>query len=209
MMPYQNVKVQIVDLPPVGREYMESWVPGIVRNADLALLVANLASDEVLEETEYAIQRLYEAKVDLVEKVIKKFRPDGTAQVKTRMVCTHADDPDAQAAMDLLKEEFGERFPLWSVATGNPPDMASLAENIFQALEIVRVYTKSRGKPPDRSDPVILPAGSTVMDFACEIHKDLGRNLKYARIWGSEKYDGQKVTREYKLMDEDVVELHD
>ena len=34
MMPLDNVQLQLVDLPPVSREYMEPWLSQVVRNAD-------------------------------------------------------------------------------------------------------------------------------------------------------------------------------
>lgn len=46
------------------------------------------------------------------------------------------------------------------------------------------------------------------MDMAERIHKDFAHKLKYARVWGSNKYDGQKVTRDYVLQEEDIIELH-
>ena len=60
----------------------------------------------------------------------------------------------------------------------------------------------------DRDSPVILPQGSTVEDFAGSIHKDIRRNLKFAKIWRSAKFDGQRVSRDYVLQEQDVVELH-
>lgn len=209
MMPFENIKIQLVDLPPIGREYTESWLPGVVRNADLALLVMNLASDDVLEETEFVVQRLLAGKVELVKEVTLRLKPDGTAQVKTCLLATHADHPDAAAVLELVNEAFGGRFPLWTSSIADPAGLAELPSKIFTALDIVRVYTKTPGKPPDKSDPVILPRGKTVLDFAEQIHKDFVQNLKYARVWGTNKYDGQKVPRDYVLVDQDVVELHD
>lgn len=60
----------------------------------------------------------------------------------------------------------------------------------------------------DRGSPVILPQGSTVEGFAGSIHKDIWRGLKFAKIWGSAKFDGQRVSRDHVLQDQDVVELH-
>ena len=34
MMIFENVRLQLVDLPPISPEYTESWVPQIIRNAD-------------------------------------------------------------------------------------------------------------------------------------------------------------------------------
>jgi ribosome-interacting GTPase 1 len=40
------------------------------------------------------------------------------------------------------------------------------------------------------------------------VHKDFAVRLKFARIWGKEKYDGQMVQRDYVVQEEDVIELH-
>ena len=79
---------------------------------------------------------------------------------------------------------------------------------VFSILDIVRAYTKAPGKAADLNDPVILPKGRTVLDFAAQIHKDFVHRLKFARIWGKEKYDGQMVQRDYVLKDGDVIEMH-
>jgi ribosome-interacting GTPase 1 len=36
----------------------------------------------------------------------------------------------------------------------------------------------------------------------------MGRRLKHALLWGSGKFDGQTVGREYVLGDGDVLEFH-
>ena len=46
------------------------------------------------------------------------------------------------------------------------------------------------------------------MDFARQLHKDFAENLKYAKIWGRDMYDGQKVQRDFVLREGDVLELH-
>ncbi len=45
-------------------------------------------------------------------------------------------------------------------------------------------------------------------DLASKIHKDFLEELKYARVWGKQVYDGQMVQRDHVLQDGDVVELH-
>ena len=72
----------------------------------------------------------------------------------------------------------------------------------------MRAYTKTPGKQPDFNSPVYLKRGMTVLDFAREIHKDFAENLKFARIWGEGKYDGQSVNRDHQVNDGDVIELH-
>jgi ribosome-interacting GTPase 1 len=79
---------------------------------------------------------------------------------------------------------------------------------IFDNSGIIRVYSKKIGKPPDLKTPFTIPSGSNVLDLASEIHKEFVANLKYACIWGSSKFDGQRVQKDYVLHDRDIVEYH-
>jgi hypothetical protein len=75
-------------------------------------------------------------------------------------------------------------------------------------LSVIRVYTKTPGKPADYESPFSLPAGATIEDLATRIHKDLVKRLTHARIWGTGVHDGQSVGRDHILADKDLVELH-
>jgi ribosome-interacting GTPase 1 len=79
---------------------------------------------------------------------------------------------------------------------------------IFDSLDIIRVYTKPHGGKPDFDEPVILKKGSTIEDAAESVHKDFRRRMKFAQIWGSGKFDGQRVKRDHVLDDGDAVEFH-
>jgi ribosome-interacting GTPase 1 len=87
-------------------------------------------------------------------------------------------------------------------------NLDELKKEIYQILGIIRVYTKIPGKEPDRTEPVILKRGSTVEDVALSIHKDFVAKLRYAKIWGSGKFDGQMVKRDFLINEGDVIELH-
>jgi hypothetical protein len=79
---------------------------------------------------------------------------------------------------------------------------------IYRFLNVIRVYTKQPGKPPDLTSPFTCPVGSTLVEFAGLVHRDFAENLKSARIWGTGVFDGQTVKRDHVLHDKDVVELH-
>jgi len=64
------------------------------------------------------------------------------------------------------------------------------------------------GKNPDMKAPFILSKGGTVQDLAQKIHKDMAKKLKFARVWGSVKYAGQSVPKDYELRDKDIVEIN-
>ncbi len=208
MMPFENIQVQLIDTPAVARDYMESWLPGVVRNADFALIVVSLAGDDPLEDVDAVLERLRERKVELVREEARRYSPDGYVRVRAMIAATHLDMDGAKENLEILNDLYGGRFSISSLSPQSGEGVEEFRKRLFEELNIVRVYTKSRGKPPDMKDPVILPVGSTVSDFASTIHKDIASNLKFARIWSKEKYDGQKVNRDYRLHDEDVVELH-
>ena len=81
-----------------------------------------------------------------------------------------------------------------------------LIEKMWEVLDLVRVYTKPRGLPPDYNAPVVLRRGKcSVEDFCNAIHKEIAKQMKYAIVWGaSAKHArGQKVGLEHVLEDED------
>eukprot|EP00455_Lapot_gusevi_P028216 TRINITY_DN3000_c0_g1_i11.p1 TRINITY_DN3000_c0_g1~~TRINITY_DN3000_c0_g1_i11.p1 ORF type:complete len:218 (+),score=82.73 TRINITY_DN3000_c0_g1_i11:115-768(+) len=84
-----------------------------------------------------------------------------------------------------------------------------LLDKIWQYLNMIRIYTKPKGQIPDYETPVILPTDkNTVEQFCVRIHKALLAQFKYAMVWGtSVKHNPQKVGKEHRLNDEDVVQI--
>ena len=82
-----------------------------------------------------------------------------------------------------------------------------LRARIFGMLELVLVYTKRPGMEADLSVPLVLKAGSTVEGVARMLHKDFAKYLRYVRVWGSTKFPGQRVAKDYELKDGDIVEI--
>jgi len=82
-----------------------------------------------------------------------------------------------------------------------------LKEKIWKGLDLIKVYTKSPRKP--KAIPAIaMKKNSTVEDFTKEIHKDFTKTFKFAKIFNSTKFSGKKVGLEYKLQNNDIVEIH-
>src|SRR5947199_5777829 len=52
MMTYENIQVQLVDLPPITLEFSKGWLFAIIRTADAAALVVDLSTDDLLVQTE-------------------------------------------------------------------------------------------------------------------------------------------------------------
>ena len=86
--------------------------------------------------------------------------------------------------------------------------MDLLGPACYQALDIIRIYSKEPRKEPDMTRPFTLPRGSTVADVARAIHKEIAQGIKFARVWGKSAFDGQSVHEHHVLEEGDVVELH-
>ncbi len=108
----------------------------------------------------------------------------------------------------LDKKQDGKEFKKsLSINAFEKHDLEKLREKIFSLLDKVLVYTKKPGSKADYDLPLGLPLHSTVKDVARQLHKDFEKKLKFARVWGSAKFPGQRVSKEYKLKNKDIVEI--
>ena len=130
----------------------------------------------------------------------------------TVVVGNKADLPEGLDGYEELESELGGTYPVIMASAEEGVGLDELAVEVFLALGVIRVYTKSpREKLEEfvRENPFVLPIGSTVSLAAEQVHKDLGRRLKYAVLWGqSGKFEAQRVGPRHELADEDIVELH-
>ncbi len=207
MMPFVNIQIQLVDLPAISQTYMEPWVPSLVRPADLVLLVADLGNPAVLEELEEVLAILEQTKLLLGGGAATE-PPLGWVRKPALLVGNKADVAEAETVLELVRAAHGDRMPVCAVSATAALGLEALRRAIYDGLAIVRVYCKAPGKEPSMSSPVVLPRGSTVVEMAGSIHKDFARQLQYARVWGSSKFDGQRVQRDYVVREGDIIELH-
>jgi len=208
MLIYENVQIQLVDLPPLSREYMEAWVPGIIRVSDGILVLVDLASEDPLGQAEEALEILREHKVKPVGG-LAHFQPASSIVEKTTLIVGNClDVPDAAENLEVLKSLYGGTYRVLGVSAKEGTGLDELAVAIYEMLNIVRVYAKPPGKEADLERPFVLQKGSTLLDFAAAIHRDFAERLKFARVWGPNKFDGQRVTRDYVLQEGDIIELH-
>jgi ribosome-interacting GTPase 1 len=217
MLPYENIKFQVVDMPAIAHEFYKPWMGSIVRHADLALFVADLGSDGLLDELEMVIDILSGARIRLVGRSTAEARNEVAPEeyCTTLLLANKLDLPAAAANLEILQEFYQDRFEILPVSALSGAGVAAVAPKIFEMLAIVRVHTKAPGKKIDMAaPPFVLKRGSTVLDVARAVHRDFVQTLKYARLWSPEgsnrtpRHDGQMVERTYQLEDGDILELH-
>lgn len=206
MMAFENIQIQLVDLPPLTADHTEPWAFNIMRSADCLLLLLDLSRDPVTElETIREVLRGQRISLEGAEE--GDLEPDSFIK-RYLLVGNKGDLPAAGENAARFKECYGDRFPLVMVSAKEGKQIAGLRQQLFSLLAILRVYSKRPGREADPSAPIILKRGSTVLDLAKEIHKDFVAKLQYARLWGSGRFDGQRVQRDYVLQDGDIIELH-
>lgn len=212
MMPFENVQIQLVDMPPISREYMEPWMSQIVRNADAMLLMVDLADPAVLDAVEFILEVLEQWKIlptsDALTPEAEAELPIGVVPRRALVLGNKCDLPASKENWDVLQELYSARWPMLAVSAVQGHNLEPLRHALYLLLDIVRVYTKAPGKKPDLTAPFTMPRGSTVVAVAAAVHKDFATHLRFARIWGTEKYDGQMVQRDYVVQEGDVIELH-
>lgn len=207
MMPFEDIQFQLVDLPPIGNESTDGWVSGILRTANLLMLVLDLSEDPDIQ-AELLIGQLADWRIELFKKSEKGGDKEGFVYKPVVITGNKADIQGAEEGLKKLKEKHEMLFPVIGISTLKKEGMEELRRAIFENSRIIRVYSKEPGKEPDMDMPFVTPVGSAVIDLAEIIHKDFREHLKYACIWGSAKFEGQRVQKDYVLHDRDVVEFH-
>ena len=202
MAPFEDVQIQLIDLPPIAPETAELWLFALIRQANGALLTADLSDDDVLSALDRTLEIASSFRVQL-----GRFGA-GEGIVPTIMAATKADAAGAGDRLEIVRESYGARFPIMPVSADTGDGLNVLPRALFGLLNVIRVYTKAPGQRPDRAVPFVLPNGATVQDASAAVHKDFAERLKYARIWGAQTFEGQMVQREHVLADGDLLELH-
>jgi hypothetical protein len=224
MLALEDVHFQLVDLPPISADYMESWYVNALQRADAALLVIDLADPACTEQLQTIVARLDEKKVTLTNHWPSMGHDAGAPDAQsgadaevpdpfrlylpTLLIGNKADLEPDDGALAALQELAGVDFPPLAVSTSTGAGLEVIGPFLFAGLALVRVYTKAPGKPPEMDRPFTVRTGATVLDVARLVHKDIAGSLRYARAWGEGVFDGQQVGPEHALADRDVIELH-
>ena len=179
---YQNIKIQIVDLPAVESEFFDQ---GIANTADVLIIIITHIED--LDKISPFLEKA------IGEKLIVYNKLDLLSENERRKV-------ESRLRSNKLD------YVLFSAKTKE--NINELNEKIFQKFGKIRIYTKQPKKPADK-DPVVMDPGSTVKNVADKIFHGMSDNIKEARITGpSSKFSNQKVSLDHVLKDRDIVEFH-
>ncbi len=203
---FEDVPIQLVDMPPITIDYLAPGQVGTYRNCDLIAIVIDLSAD--IEEQLLVCMDFLESRNLLIDTETPAVDEHGNSLGrKAFCICTKSDIAESDA-LEKLKQMCDRPLECIEISTETGAGMDELPKKLFELLNIIRVYAKPPGKPADMTDPFTLPVGSTVMDLATLIHRQLAEKLRFAKIWGTGVYDGQNTQRTHVLCDKDIIELH-
>jgi ribosome-interacting GTPase 1 len=207
MMYFEDIQIQLIDTPPISGEYMEPLFFDMVRRSDIMLVVVDVHTDP-LQQLEETVSVLKERRI--VPRGLERLYEDdaGLTFLPLLVIANKIDDQSSEENFEIFKSLLEDEWPVIPVSAKTGRNLDVLKDSIYQALDIMRIYTKVPGKEPDLTAPFVLKKGSTLEELALKIHKDFSAKLKYARLWGARVYDGQMVQRDHVLQDGDIVELH-
>jgi len=207
MMSFEDILIQLVELPAISPDHFEPITGDNIRNADLVLVVVDLLSKDPLDQITITLELLERLKIKLSRDGSSGGLEFGWTTKKTIIIANKLDGDEVDVTLSLMEELWEGDVPIFAVSAKEGANLEQLKERVFRELNIIRVYSKAPGKASSRDAPYTLKAGSTLMDFAATVHKDFSEKLKNARVWGSSAFDGQSVSSDYVLADGDIVEL--
>ncbi len=206
MVQYEDVQIQLVDMPPITAEFSAPGQVGTYRHGDMIGLVIDLTGD-IEGQWQVCINYLESKNLITRENTFTKDE-HGNSQTKPFFCLGTKVDLAGEGLLELLAQSTDYQCEFLEISTVTGVGLDAFAGKLFDWLHIIRIYAKPPGKPADMKDPFTLPRGSNVQDLARHIHRELVEKLKTARCWGTGVYDGQHVQLNHVLHDKDIVELH-
>jgi len=190
MMPFEDIQIQIIDMPAINMYESRIWSNTILRNADLLALVVDL-TENPLNQVESILNEL--DRIGIVPRHPGSDTAASGLRARRMFIIGNMSDIDLDGdGFKALTAKYNGSLDCISVSADEKHNLEELERQIFFHLDIIRVHTKSPGAKVDLSDPVILKKHATIKDAAEAVHKDFAYKLRYAVVWGSGKFDGQR-----------------
>jgi len=229
-MDFHGAKVQLVEIPAIVEgsscgKFNGLQLLAVIRNADAVVLVVRDKEKEsiLMEELAKAGILLNEKKpkvkimagsykgISIAGKKFLKCREKELVQFLKGAGCINAsvilnEPTDLKLVSRALNESLCYKNAI-SVNVFKGLEVKKVKRQVFEMLGKVLIYTKKPGREVDYTQPLAVPKGTSVGQAAKHLHKDFS-NMKYAKLWGSSKYQGQRVPKEYELKNFDILEIY-
>ncbi|MFA4907711.1 MAG: GTPase [archaeon] len=199
---FEKAQVKLAERKP-QIEIRKSSFQGITINGKQFLRVPQKQFTEFLKEMGYTNASVVLKEATTIEK-ISECLDDGIIY-KPAIAIIVRKKPGIQANPRAISD-FGGKIIAWN-SLKDENCLNGIAVELFEMLNKILVYTKRPGSEPDYKEPLVMRRGSKAGDAARMLHKDFGKSMKFARVWGSTRFPGQRVSRDYELQSGDIIEV--
>jgi ribosome-interacting GTPase 1 len=142
MMPWEDVMVQLIDTPPITPDFLDPNTLGLIRGADLVLLLVDLGSDSGIEDAQAVVTKLNETRTRLGKVTELDENDIGLAFTRTFLVFNKIDDPEAEERLEVFREFCELDFTPFVISAQQAVGLETLRNAVYEAMDVVRVYTK-------------------------------------------------------------------
>jgi len=207
MAQYENIQFQLIDTPPMTKDYTDPALTDLIRRADIVVMFLDITADPI-GQMENVLGILHSFRIFSEVCHIPGDLKKPPKIKKMLLTVNKIDRPGDEENFGIFLELTGTTLPCVGISARTGRNIMAFLDKLYELSEIIRIYTKRPGKEPDKTAPFVIPMGSTLTDLAGYIHNDFVNKLKHARIWGKAVRDGQMVQKDYILQDGDVVEIY-
>lgn len=156
MAMFEDIQLQLVDMPPITADYITPGQVGTYRNCDLIGIVIDLSAD-VVKQLRICLDFL-ESRSLLIDDQTPAVGADGNILAKKAFcICTKSDIAKA-GAVEKLKKSCKHRFEFVEVSVKTDSALEQLSAAFFNLLEIIRIYAK----PPRQASRYDRPLHTAV-----------------------------------------------
>ncbi len=199
MIEFENVQIQLVDTPPLYERFHPPWLLALGRISDVLVGLIDGSKTNPEKELNSLLSRLEQGLIFLESR--DYYTGDELMKKSGFVIISRSEKRD----LGPLRKKYGDRLNF--VGFDLSSDVEALKKNIYDFLNLIRIYTKPPGKEADFTEPVVLRKGATVLDAAYQIHKDFADKMKYTKLWRGDN-NPRQVGPEEVLNERDVVEFH-
>jgi small GTP-binding protein len=187
MLKYENILIQIVDTPPLTKDFKPGWLKNLARQADSILVLIDLENDP-------------ENQLKEIEEILNEWKIE---KEKILFVGNKIDSEREKENFEKLKK----CFEIFGISAKGKIGIEELKRKIFESLKIIRVYPKEPKKEVNFESPFVLKRGTKLTDFVKEINEKLAEKFRGAKLYNKDLKNFKIVGGNYVLKDEDIVEI--
>ncbi|MGD8553301.1 MAG: 50S ribosome-binding GTPase, partial [Anaerolineales bacterium] len=155
MMPIENIQVQLIDTPPLDREFVESEFIDLIRRSDLILIVVDL-QDFPTDQLQSTVEFLEERRIVPLHK--RDQFPEGLrwAGIPFLVLVNKCDDKSMLADYEVFCELLDQDWPSLPISAETGFGVEAMKKLIYDTLDIIRIYSKAPGKSADLNSPFVM-----------------------------------------------------